>query len=182
MANDLTKAPKQIILDMVNAKSGAGFTLATFDWAGLPVVEATGKNTSLTLTAVPGSGYKNSRVIRYTRLHLQTAIGDPFVASGAGRDLIFSIGDAKKITDMIPELNARLGINLTGDDFVDADLPTFTGELNETHPVQIVAKADSLPYIGSITITLKAEDIDLATAIPDVDMDGLTYAAPPASP
>ena len=182
MANDLTKAPKQVILDMVNAKTSAGFTEASFSWAGLPVVEASGKNTSLTLTAVPGSGYKNSRTIRYNRLNLNTDIGQKYLAVGTGRDLIFSVGDGTKIADLIPEVNSRLGINLTGDDFVDGDLPTFSGELNETRPVQIVAKADSLPYIGSITITLKAEDVDLATAIPDVEMDGLTYAAPPATP
>lgn len=180
MANDLTKVPKQIILDMVNAKTGKGFTEASFTWAGLPVVEATGKNTSLTLTAVVGSGYKNDRVIRYTRPHLGTDVGAVFVASGVGRDLVFSVGDALKIADLIPEINTRLGINLTVDDYIDADLPTFTGALNETHDVQIVVDADSLIFTGSITITVKAEDVDLATAIPDVDMDGLVYAAPVA--
>lgn len=178
MANDLTKAPKQIILDMVNAKTAAGFTEESFTWAGLPVVEGTGKNTSLTLTAAPGSGYKNSRVIRYIRPHLGSDVGAAYIASGGKRDLIFSVGDAVKISDMIPELNARLGINLTGDDFTDGDLPAFTGEVNETHPVQVVVKADSLIFTGSLTLTLKADDIDLAVAIPDVEMDGLTYGAP----
>jgi hypothetical protein len=182
MANDLTKAPKQIILDMVNAKSGAGFTLATFAWAGLPEVEPSGKNTSLSLVAVAGSGYKNTRIIRYNRMHLGTDIGAAFIASATGRDLVFSIGDATKIADLIPELNARLNIALTGDDFTDGDLPTFTGAVNETHPVQVVVKADSLIYTGSITLTLKADDVDLATAIPDAEMDGLTYAAPPTTP
>lgn len=182
MANDLTKAPKQIILDMVNAKTAAGFTLASFTWAGLPVVEGTGKNTSLTLTAAQGSGYKNSRVIRYIRPHLGTGVGAAYIASGPDRDLVFSIGDGTKISDIVPELNARLGINLTGDDFTDGALPTFSGEVNETLPLQIVVKADSLIFTGSITLTLKADDVDLATAIPDVEMDGLVYAAPPAGP
>lgn len=181
MANDLTKAPKQIILDMVNAKSGKGFTLASFTWEDLPVVEAVGKNTSLTLTAAVGSGYKNNRVIRYIRPHLGTDVGAAFVASGVDRDLVFSIGDATMIADLIPEFNNRLKVNLTADDFVDAALPEFTGTLNEEHDVQIVVKADSLIFTGSITITVKAEDIDLATAIPDVEMDGLVYAAPPAA-
>lgn len=178
MANDLTKAPKQIILDMVNAKTGKGFTEAAFTWAGLPVVEATGKNTSLTLTAAVGSGYKGDRVIRYIRPNLGTDVGAIFVASGGDRNLEFSIGDALKISDLIPEINERLKINLTIDDYADADLPEFTGELNEEHDVQIVVKADSLIFTGSLTITVKAEDIDLATAIPDVEMDGLVYAAP----
>lgn len=181
MANDLTKAPKQIILDMVNAKTGKGFTEASFTWAGLPVVEATGKNTSLTLTAAAGSGYKNDRVIRYIRPHLGNDVGAAFVASGGSRDLVFSIGDAVNIADLIPEFNTRLKVNLTADDFVDGPLPTFTGELNEQHDVQVVVKADSLIFTGSITLTVKAEDIDLATAIPDVEMDGLVYAAPPVA-
>lgn len=178
MANDLTKAPKQIILDMVNAKTGKGFTEASFTWVGLPVVEATGKNTSLTLQAAVGSGYKNEQTIRYIRPHLGTDVGATFVASGGGRDLTFSIGDSTTIADLIPEFNSRLKVNLTAADFVDGPLPEFTGTLNEEHDVQIVVKADSFIFTGSVTITVKAEDIDLATAIPDVEMDGLVYAAP----
>lgn len=181
MANDLTKAPKQIILDLVNAKTGKGFTEAMFDWVGKTVVEATGKNTSLTLTAVEGSGYTGEQTIHYNRPHLGTDVGAAFVASGNAqnpRDLVFTIGDGTKKSSLIPEINSRLGINLTTDDYEDGDLPTFSGELNEEHDVQIVVKADSLIFTGSITIQLKAEDIDLATAIPDVEMDGLVYAPP----
>lgn len=179
MANDLTKIPVEVIVDLINATNGTSFTssMLTFD---PPVVNADGKNTSVTVRAANGSGYKGFVVSLYNRLHLTNDIATPFQAAWPSRPLEFLLGDATTIADLVPELNQLLGINLTPDDFVDGPLPEFTGAANESHPVQVVAKADSLCYTGSVTFTLKAEEIELSTVITQLTLNGLTYAPPSA--
>lgn len=174
--SDMTKPAKDVVLALINTANGKGLTFEEVQF-GLPTVATTGtKNTVLTLTAIQGEGYVNSQTFNYNRLHLTTAILTP-----SGKDATFTLGTAKKISDMIPGLNALLGINLGVDDYVDGDLPTFVGGVaNEEHDVQVVAKNDSLGYIGSLTFKLKADDIDLAQYLTVTDLDGLTYIPPAA--
>lgn len=181
MADNLTLPPQEVICALINRTNtavGAALTpaLVTF---GLPSQSSGGTfNTDLTVTAIDGSGYVGIVPINYNRVHLQTEIADPYAASGVGRNLDFNIGSAIKIADMVPQINARFGINLTPADFIDGDLPTFVGGANETHDVQVIANADSLCYRGSFTFHLKAEDIELSTVIVETVMNGLTYAPP----
>lgn len=181
MADNLKLAPAAVLCALINrtnAAVGAALTpeLVTF---GLPGQSSGGTyNTDLTVTAVPGSGYVGNEVINYNRLHLQSEIADPFVASGQNRNLEFPVGNAVKIKDIIPEINSRFGINLTDADYIDGTLPTFTGTANEVHDVQVIANADSLCYRGSFTFHLKAEDVLLSTVIVEKVMNGLTYAPP----
>jgi hypothetical protein len=180
MADNLTLAPKEVLCALINRNNtaqGAALTPALVDF-GLPTQSAGAKNTDITVTAVVGSGYSGAEVINYDRVHLQTDVADAFVASGAGRDMVFAVGDATLISEIVTELNARLGINLTADDFVDGSLPEFTGAANEELDVQVVAKADSLCYRGSLTFKLKAEDIPLSSVIVTKVLNGLTYAPP----
>lgn len=174
--SDLTKAPNAILIDLINTDNSSSLTeaLVTF---GLPTVAggaSPARNTELTVSAAPGSGYTGSVLVTYNRVGLSTL---PVIST---RPAEFQLGDAVNISDLIPEINALYGINLTPADYVDGPLPTFTGELNEEHDVQIVAGADSLVFFGSLTLTLKAEDKDLGTVITITALNGLTYVAPAA--
>lgn len=176
---DLTLAPKEIMLALINTDNATTLTDATLDF-GLPTAatgQAPTRNTVLTVTAKAGSGYSGSVEVTYNRLHLQTAVLD-----ASGKTASFGLGDATKIKDFIPELNALLGINLTDEDYEDGDLPEFTGTPNEEHSVQLVAKQDSLCYIGSLTFTVKGEDIALSSVLTVTELNGLTYVAPAPEP
>lgn len=172
--SDLTKLPKQIIIDMVNAKSRFALTpeLVTF---GLPTAAAQGetKNTTLTLTAASGSGYKNAKTIKYNRLSFADIL--------ATASTTFTKGDATKLSDLIPEINARYKLNIQAEDYEDVTLPEFTGTPNEEHKVNLTALADSLIFIGVGEITIHGNDLDLNDTITDDEMDGLTYEGPAAS-
>lgn len=169
--SDFTKEDKQIIIDLVNAKvPGLALTpeLVTF---GLPTVQAVnGRNTKLTITAVPGSGYKNFKDLEYNRVDLAVIPG--------ARSKEFPAGDAELISELIPEINAAYGLNLSANDFVDGPLPVFVGEPNEKKDFVLTANADSLVYRGTLTLTLVAEDLDLAVLISDPVLDGLEYTQP----
>ena len=172
---DLTKAPKEIMLALINTDNGTSLTeeLLTF---GLPTA-ATGqnptRNTVLTVTAAAGSGYSGSVDVTYNRLHLQND-----VLTASGKDATFGRGDATKIADFIEELNTLLNIKLVPEDYEDGDLPEFEGLPNEVKAVQLVAKQDSLCYIGSLTFNVKAEDIPLSSVLTIIELNGLTYEPP----
>lgn len=168
---DFTKSDVQIIIDLLNAKvPNLSLTpeLVTF---GLPTVNSTNeRNTKVTITAVPGSGYKNFKDLEYNRV-------DYAVIPGA-RSIEFPKGDAVKVAELIPEINARFGLNISENDFVDADLPEFVGLPNEKLDFVLTANADSLVYRGSVTLKIVAEDLDLAVLISDPVLDGLEYVQP----
>lgn len=172
MADDLTKAPKEVVIALINRDNTTSFTAAMLDFE-IPTVSAGAKNTEVVAKAVVGSGYRGQKLLEYNRLHLTTSIATP-----AGKDLTFLVGSSTKLSELIPQLNTLLAINLTAEDYDDVDLPEFVGTPNETHPVQAVAKANSLCYLGSLTITIKAEEIDLETVITEGTLNGLTYQPP----
>lgn len=176
---DLTKAPKEIMLALINTDNGTTLTDALIDF-GVPTAatgETPARNTELTVTAKAGSGYSGSVVVTYNRLHLQND-----VLTASGKDATFGLGDATKIADFVEELNTLLNIKLDPTDFEDGDLPVFEGLPNEVKPVQLVAKQDSLCYIGSLTFNVKAEDIPLSSVLTITELDGLTYVPPVVTP
>ena len=167
MANDFSKVSKQILIDQINTDNSTALTDQIIGFA-LPVAGAEGdpKNTSLVVNALPGSGYTGNVTVTYNRVALSAFVGS--------KDLTFQKGDATTLKDLIPEINTLLGFNLQDDDYVDAAIPTFTGEPNEEHDVILAANADSLAYIGSITITVKGADVELSTVITTTVLNGLT--------
>lgn len=171
--SDFTKAPDQIVVDLINhSNPGAALTPALLNF-GIPTL-ATGetppRNSELELTAAVGSGYKGAVSVQYDRLNLQG-----FVAAGATLEL--PIGNATRFSDLIPEINAALGINLTANDYNDGDLPEFEGTPNEVQEATLIVNADSLVYLGSLVINLIAEDIELSAVITNLVLEGLNYPA-----
>lgn len=166
MANDFSKVSKQVLIDQINTDNSTSLTDALISF-GLPTAaqEGSAKNTELTVSAVPGSGYTGSVVVEYNRVSLADFVGS--------KVLDFQKGDADNLSDLIPEINALLGTNLQPDDYVDVALPTFTGTPNEEHDVQLAAAADSLAYLNSITITVKGADIPLSSVITTTVLNGL---------
>lgn len=169
---DFTKSDVQILIDLVNAKTpNLALTpeLVTF---GLPTLnDANNRNTKVTITAVPGSGYTNFKALEYNRV-------DYAVIPGA-RSIEFPKGEALKIADMIAEINARYGLKISANDFVDGDLPEFAeGVPNQKLDFKLTASAESLIYRGTVTFKLINEDLDLAVIITDPVLDGLEYVQP----
>lgn len=182
MANivtDFTKSAQQIIIDLVNNDNSLALTTAKVTF-GAPTAATVGgsvtRDTDLTLTAVAGSGYSGAATIHYNRVDLASVPG--------ARSTVFPIGTAVNISDLIAEINAAYGINLsnTADtahkDYVDGPLPTFTGTANEQHQFQLAADADSLVWENSVQLTVQANDIPLSTAITNPTLNGLTYVQP----
>jgi len=174
-ASDFTKAPDQIVIDLINADNGTALTTALLQ-LGLPTAATGGspaRNTELEVSAKAGSGYKGSVVVQYNRLQIQD-----FVKPGTFPDgLNLPVGDAENFSDLIPEINTALGINLTAADYVDGPIGEWEGTPNESKVITIPIAADSLCFLGSLQLTLHAEDIELSSVITNLVLNGLELPA-----
>lgn len=158
---DFTKLPDEILIDLINADNGTQLKPGQLAFGTpSPMPEGARRNTELEVYAGVGSGFKGSVKIHYTRVPLSFKING---------DLEFEIGDARQIRDLIPAINARYGIQLTSDDYVDAPLtkPLFGSPL--TFVLQ--ATPQCLVYIGQIeltTVNSVNEGIPLSMVIRDI--------------
>lgn len=174
--SDFSQDPKKIVIDLINHDNvGANMTSELLEF-GLPSVSVGGEggNTELEVNAVEGSGYKGGVVVNYNRLNIQD-----FVPIMVGSELTLPVGDATRFADLIGEINVALGINLTADDYVDGDIGAWEGRPNETKTILIPMNADSLVFIGSLSLTVASEDIDLAEVITTLILSGLNLPEAP---
>lgn len=175
---DFTKLGKALLVELFNlANPGLNVPAAavTFNNPSANAgADAATRDTAITMTAVPGSGYKGAANLTYQRLHLKTDIAD----KGDPSDIVFDATGMVNQADIVAQLNARFSINLVaGQDYVDAAIPAFPGvEPNETQDVVIAAMSGSLVYKGTLTVTLTAGDVDLAGRTGG--MDGFSYEKP----
>ena len=170
---DFTKSAKQILIDLLNGtaeNAGLGM-VAEYVTFGAAVADATtSKNTKIVITPVQGSGYKDAVELFYNRPSIATVPG--------ARSKEFPVGNAVNVSDVIADINARYQLNLTVDDYVEAALPAFEGEPNETQDFTLTMKSTSLLFSGSVVLTLQGSDISLNDAIVNKELDGLEYTQP----
>lgn len=166
--SDFTQGPEKILFDLIkhdNPSNGFAEGMVTY---GIPTSNETdldGRNTDITLSAIEGSGIVGSRTVTYRRLRLEGFITEP--------DFVLAKQDFTKLSELIPQLNDELNINITADDFNEADIPVFDGTAGEEHEITITFKANSLIWIGTHVLTVRGDDIDINLVIPTDKLSGL---------
>jgi hypothetical protein len=145
---DFTQAPAAILLQQINYDNNSSITQAVIAF-GVPSANATGaaRNTSVTISAVQGSNFTGTVDWQYNRIDIS-------IVPGVRSTLIQMPAGAVNISDLIPNINAAYGINLSAADIVDGLLPVFTGLPNEEHPFTLVMAADSLVYNNQVTLAV----------------------------
>lgn len=170
MATDFTKPALQILVDLINATNGTSLTLTDIDFSACAATGGGNRNTGVTITAKPNTGYTGHRDLTYDRVDLASIPGS--------RSKVFQLGSAVSAKDLLPALNAAYGLNLTTDDIIDDPMPTFTGgDPAEQEPFTLRAKATSYIYRGSVVLTMDANDVDLQNLITTTELNGLFYPA-----
>ncbi len=171
MLIDLLKTPMANFIDLViDANPETTLTEAQFTTVGPQVVaEPTGtENTSIELKAVLGEGYSNAVTFTYTRQALTAFVAEPMTEKVCS-------GDCEEEA-IVAELISALGL-MASEIEIDGVmvLPTVDDEtgINTTDgSVTIKAKAGSLLYVGSHTVTLKAKvepQLDVVFAVTDLN-------------
>lgn len=150
--SDFTKDARSIITDLINFDNpDLQLSADMVDYSNPIPMTGNYRNTDLTVTPRPGSGYTGSTSVFYDRLDITQ-----FATEVYGDDIVIGIGESTRLSHVIPQINLLLGINLTDRDYVDVDLPTFGDIPNQEIPVDLVIRPASLIYLGKLTIRLKA--------------------------
>lgn len=168
---DFKKLPKQIIVDLINYDNDTNLVeeLLTF---GIPVVTTTPFNTSLVVSSVPDSNYIGSVTLKYDRIDIATLLGS--------KSINIPVGSSTKVSELIPTINDRFGINLTPDDYLDRDLPTLAlNDINEIKSFNITISPNSLIFIKELNLYAVSSEILLSSVITRIVLDGLIYTEPP---
>lgn len=176
MATDYTRDEIDVVIDLIrrgNGNKALSNVMVTFGnpnvFTPTPEID---RNTLVVGTARPGFMYRGSQSFYYNRVPL-TKFVEPGVTN-----LDFDPDGKLKISDLLPELNERLSINLKSNRIIDSGLPVL-GEDDVSVDVQIQVLPISMVYLGNLLVKLKRPDNDLVVAIPDPVLDGLVYAPPP---
>lgn len=171
VAIDFSKASAAIILDLINGSQTPPATLTAADITlGVPSANATDPettgDTAVVVTGVLAEGYKGSVTVTYNRVPITAVVG-------ANSDE-FEVGSATNVSDLLAQINARFGINLTAAEITDAALPDVTGGAAS---FDLVIAASCLVYSGTLSLTLVPNATELNTVITTPALDGLDYPA-----
>lgn len=170
VVTDFTKAPEQIITDLINFDNGTTLDPATLLFSDVTASSGT-RNTSVLVSANNTSLYAGSVTLFYNRIDLATIPGI--------RDVNFEIGSRTKMSEIIPDINARFGINLTPADYKEEILPLFSGNNPlEKKYFDVDALPGSLIFIGELGLTITRGPLLLSTIILNRVLNGLTYIQP----
>lgn len=170
--SDFSKLPDEIVFDLINEQNGTALdnSMVTL---GTPVeTTAVGVtyNTDILVTARMNSDYAGQVTLGYNRLDIQGFL--------FGAELGLSVGNAVTYADLIPEINAHLGVNITADDFIDGPIGEWQHTPDETKQLVIPMNPTSKVFVGSLTLTLSVKDIPLSEIIQTHVLSGLVYQPP----
>lgn len=175
MTIDYTRNEIDILIDLIrddNSRKTLTTGQVTF---GSPSefapIEGVDRNTVIIATAISGRGYTGSQPFYYNRLPLSA-----FVPTGDPEVLTFQKGDRVKLSELLPEINARFKINLTADKIVDANLPDIS-EI-DADDIQLAMQPNSLVYTDTLMLRIENDLTPLSEVITKPDLDGLEYEPP----
>lgn len=167
---DYTLSPEEVCLQLINRDNGSSLQpyQVTFSNPNRLYNHFTDRDTSVTLTAVPGAGYRDSKTVYYNRVTIDDFIEDD--------QLVLIKNQYTKYSDLVPSINSLLGINLTPADYVDGPLPVFYSPNANGVQVYLYAANNSLVYKDQLTITLKPGIINISASNLVTTLTGFTLS------
>ena len=167
MLNDFTKDSKQFIIDLLNAGNGTVLTVNQVHF-GVPDISAIAPATSVTLTALPESGFSGSLILHYRRNDLDLMSGS--------HSKTFAVGLARDMDGLVPIINALYQLNLQPEDYYNDDLPIFTPDVTGRFlAFKLRAKPYSLLFYGALELTLQRDAVSLSSYIANTTLVGEIY-------
>jgi hypothetical protein len=164
---------QQILLDLVNdtnTQNGSLLSPLTTEQVdiGGPVVLVgdDAGNTSVSLTAIAGSGYSDSVTVKYNRIEMSSIPG--------ALSTVFSRNGSTTLSGLLTEINTRYGLQITQDDIVDATINLNPLLPNGTESMGLTASSTALVWLGQLPITIQNDLVPLDQVVLTVNLGGLT--------
>jgi hypothetical protein len=145
MATDLTKAPLEILVDLINDTNGCALTTSDITFGPPSSIPNGARNTGLRITATASSVYSGSRDVTYDRIDMASIPGL--------RSTVFVLDGAKTIRDLIPKINNAYMLNLQPEDYYDDVLPVFEMGSDTVYHFTLRAKPASYIYRNWLVLT-----------------------------
>lgn len=167
--SSLYPRPMDAILGAIASQNG-GVTLVEGQYtysAPVPFSDPSGQtNTQLTITAIqPDSPYQGAVTVNYKRLNLADLTHLlPLPVQGNGW---------VTVADFWAVLNSNFGLNFVAGDLNDTDALVIASDGSGS--VTLTAQANSLGWIGTVTLPFIKGNYDLATAVTVTTLPGLMY-------
>jgi len=160
---------KQAVLNCLNETNGSLLTLSDVAFSSVSSGNFNGKNTKVTLTAVPDSGYTGTEDYSYNRLELteldfnETQLGLNYIAS-----------NGQTIADIVSLINAFNQTKLTEADIQNWNTPVPHPPSGQTLAITLQADPQSYAWVGSATVEIRNIKPHIKTVAILTELDGLT--------
>jgi hypothetical protein len=172
--SNLNLENEQILIDLIkvnNPNTAGTLTNQGIEISNVgPNTPGSNRDTRALVTAIAGSGILGNVTIQYNRLDLGVL--------NHGVSLTFVVDDQLRVGDILPLINQRFNVRLTLDDIQQGEIPDFSFPTVTTRQMVLTARADSLVWQGSLTITVTKPDYQLGTLINNTVLEGLFYYPP----
>lgn len=157
MALLLNIAGKDLVLAWINRDNNLSLTLEQVEFSPPEalVVDPGLNNTRLVVSSKPGMPFSGDDTVTYLRLNIDEIIKEQY------RILyVPDLGAVESTHDLIPHLNAQLGLQFEASDIIDEPVDT-AGEL----PIAFTLKmaAGSYAWLGEVPMNISAQLADLIT-------------------
>jgi hypothetical protein len=165
---DFTKAPEQLVIDMINNDNGTTLTTDQLTF-GIPELSNGKHNSTVLVKAIENSKLKGSALIHYNRVDIGEIPN--------GRSTTFPVTTEVNLSDLVPAIDTAYNLRLTPADYINTALPSFSNIPNEELTVDLVAANTSLIFINKLTLTVKHQVL-LSNILNKLILNGLNYIAP----
>lgn len=153
------------VLSLINASNqGLNATIANVV-LGTPAASVTGvRNTSITLSAVTGLGFKDAQTFAYGR---QALAAGAAIATSKGNSVEVAVGDDDQV--ILAKAATALGLLVS-----ELSISNVVQAVDSATPgsASITAPDTSLLYTGSFAIVLTVPAVSLPDAAPNTDAGG----------
>lgn len=153
MEIDFTKAEVDVLIDLIRGDNLNQILTSSQIRFHTPIVftpiPQVPKNTLIIGEAVDGGMYTGSQAFYYDRVPI-----NQFVHVGM-TDISFVQQGEVNVADLIPRINARLGINLAYDSVINDELPVLDPFTKPTANFMLRIAPGSLVYRGQVALKLK---------------------------
>jgi hypothetical protein len=192
MAIDFTKAPDEVIVQLINEENSRHFTVADLDLTNIAIAPDPVSNrpafnnvrTSLSVAAAALSGYTGDVTIKYNRVAVRQVFPteDPEDTRYPNSSDSYQLGERVNLIDLLAEINAKYSINIRPVDIFDMPLPQFEGPPPyDPAYVRLEMQGTSKVFLGGINLRILPNDWDLGE-MQYSEMNGLTYPSYAAQP
>lgn len=173
MQIDTQKTAQNNLISIVNATNATALTAAEIQF-GLPEVfnDPEGintRNTQVLVSAVDGSPYTGAVTVRYNRLDLEGLQQARNVT-----ELSYTLGAESSLQTILDAVVTQLDVVASDVELSISEMPVIA-ELEDFTVIQLVAKSDSLLYLGQVNVLVfKAPEVldPLDGTITNPELDG----------